>query len=56
MVTNWPWDTRRHALEPPERDEEDRRALKTIAFVFVVNRFEEKMKWSRMCESMRTAK
>jgi len=25
MVTNRPWDTKRHALEPPERDEEDRR-------------------------------
>ena len=29
---------------------------KTIVFVFVVYRFEEKMKWSSVCESMRTAK
>ena len=29
---------------------------KTVVFVFVVYRFEEKMKWSSICESMRTAK
>jgi len=34
----------------------DERTPKMIAFVFVVYRFEEKMKWSRTCDSMRTAK
>ena len=34
----------------------EERTTKAIASVFVVTRFEEKKKWSRTCESMRTAK
>jgi len=34
----------------------DDRAPNMMAFVFVENRLEEKMKWSSTCENMRTAK
>jgi hypothetical protein len=34
----------------------DVRIPKMIAFVFIVYRFEEKIKWSRTCDNMRTAK
>jgi hypothetical protein len=34
----------------------NKRIPNEIAFDFVENRLEEKMKWSRRCESIRTAK